>query len=81
MDDLHLSDTLFRYFSDVFLCCDEDKSGKVSVTKAIELLKSGGVPEDVILQVMFDFYSNKHIYLITIKFEFSDIRYLLEPLL
>lgn len=55
MDDLYLSDTLLRYFSDVFLCCDEDKSGKASVTKTIELLKSGGVPEDVILQVIYYF--------------------------
>lgn len=58
MDDLYLSDTLQRYFSDVFLCCDEDKSGKASVTKTIELLKSGGVPEDVILQVILLLYRN-----------------------
>lgn len=52
MDDLHLSDTLLRYFSDVFLCCDEDKSGKASVTKTIELIKSGGVPDDIVAQVI-----------------------------
>lgn len=61
MDDLQLSDTLLRYFSDVFLCCDEDKSGKASVTKTVELIKSGGVPEDVILQVVQ--LLDEHIYI------------------
>ncbi|KAJ8946784.1 hypothetical protein NQ314_008767 [Rhamnusium bicolor] len=53
MDELHLSDTLQRYFSDVFLCCDEEKSGKATLTKTIELIKSGNVPEDVISQQFF----------------------------
>ncbi|XP_023023011.2 RALBP1 associated Eps domain containing [Leptinotarsa decemlineata] len=51
MEDLHLSDTLQRYFSDVFLCCDEEKSGKATVSKTIELIESGTVPEDVISQI------------------------------
>lgn len=51
MEDLQLSDTLQRYFSDVFLCCDEDSSGKASLAKTIELIQSGSVPEDVISQV------------------------------
>lgn len=51
MDELQLSETLQRYFSDVFLCCDEEKSGKTSVNKTVELIKSGNVPEDIITQV------------------------------
>ncbi|XP_072394316.1 ralBP1-associated Eps domain-containing protein 2 [Diabrotica undecimpunctata] len=51
MDDLQLSDTLQRYFSDVFLCCDEDNSGKASLAKTVELIQSGSVPEDVISQI------------------------------
>lgn len=51
MDELYLSDTLQRYFSDVFLCCDEEKSGKATLVKTVELIKSGNVPEDVISQV------------------------------
>lgn len=51
MDELQLSETLQRYFSDVFLCCDEEKSGKTSVDKTVELIKSGNVPEDIITQV------------------------------
>ncbi|XP_060522539.1 ralBP1-associated Eps domain-containing protein 2 [Cylas formicarius] len=51
MDDLNLSDTLQRYFSDVFLCCDEEKSGKSPLNKTLELIKSGNVPEDVVSQI------------------------------
>lgn len=51
MEELQLSDALQRYFSDIFLCCDEENSGKASVTKALELIKSGNVPEDIIAQV------------------------------
>lgn len=51
MDELHLSDTLQRYFSDVFLCCDEENAGKASLNKTIEVIKSGNVPDDIISQV------------------------------
>ncbi|EFA07928.1 ralBP1-associated Eps domain-containing protein 1 [Tribolium castaneum] len=51
MEELQLSETLQRYFSDVFLCCDEEKSGSASLTKTVELIKSGNVPEDIISQI------------------------------
>lgn len=51
MDELHLSDTFQRYFSDIFLCCDEDKSGKATLHRATEVFKSGNIPDDVIVQV------------------------------
>lgn len=51
MEELQLSDALQRYFSDIFLCCDEENTGKASVSKALELIKSGNVPEDVVSQV------------------------------
>nr|CAI5852996.1 unnamed protein product [Callosobruchus analis] len=51
MDDLQLSDALQRYFSDIFLCCDDDKTGKASLTKTVELIKSASVPEDIIKQI------------------------------
>ncbi|RZC27684.1 ralBP1-associated Eps domain-containing protein 1 [Asbolus verrucosus] len=51
MEDLQLSETLQRYFSDIFLCCDEEKCGNASLTKTVELIKSGNVPEDVISQI------------------------------
>lgn len=51
MEELHLSETLQRYFSDFFVCCDEENSGKVQLTKALELIKSGNVPDEVINQI------------------------------
>ncbi|XP_049826358.1 ralBP1-associated Eps domain-containing protein 1 isoform X2 [Aethina tumida] len=51
MDELHLSDTFQRYFSDVFCVCDEDFSGKASQHKTIELIKSGNVPDEIIAQI------------------------------
>ncbi|KAJ8984340.1 hypothetical protein NQ317_012560 [Molorchus minor] len=51
MEELHLSDTLQRYFSDVFLCCDEEKSGKATISKTVDLIKSGNIPDDVISQI------------------------------
>lgn len=53
MDELHLSETFQRYFSDIFLCCDEDKSGKANLQRATEVFKSGNIPEDVIAQVNY----------------------------
>ncbi|XP_066139692.1 ralBP1-associated Eps domain-containing protein 1 isoform X2 [Euwallacea fornicatus] len=51
MDELHLSETFQRYFSDIFLCCDEDKSGKARLHRAAEVFKSGNIPEEVINQI------------------------------
>lgn len=51
MDELQLSETEQRYFSDLFVCCDNDNTGKVSVNNAVELFRSGNVPLDVLNQV------------------------------
>lgn len=51
MDELQLSETEQRYFSDLFVCCDNENTGKVPVKKAIELFRSGNVPNDVLNQV------------------------------
>ncbi|KAL1498185.1 hypothetical protein ABEB36_009022 [Hypothenemus hampei] len=51
MDELHLSDALHRYFCDIFLCCDEDKSGKASLHRTKDLIKSANIPEDVTAQI------------------------------
>lgn len=48
---LNLTSTETRYFSDLFLCCDEDKAGKVALLKATELFRSSKVPNDVLKQV------------------------------
>lgn len=51
MDELQLSETEQRYFSDLFVCCDNENTGKVPVNKAIELFRSGNVPNDVLNQI------------------------------
>ncbi|KAF5274187.1 hypothetical protein FQA39_LY18732 [Lamprigera yunnana] len=51
MEELKLTGTLQRYFSDFFVCCDEDNTGKVSIGKTLELIKSSNIPQDVITQI------------------------------
>ncbi|XP_017779166.1 PREDICTED: ralBP1-associated Eps domain-containing protein 1 [Nicrophorus vespilloides] len=48
MEELHLSEALQRYFCDLFVCCDDEKSGKVNVNKLLDIIKSGCIPEEVI---------------------------------
>lgn len=52
MDELQLTETEQRYFSDLFVCCDTECSGKVSVNNAFELFRSGNVPTDTLNQVL-----------------------------
>lgn len=51
MDELQLSETEQRYFSDLFVCCDVENTGKVAQNKAFELFRSGNVTTDVLNQV------------------------------
>lgn len=51
MDDLKLTDTEHRYFSDLLLCCDNENTGKVTFYKANELFQSSNVPLDVLNKV------------------------------
>ena len=51
MDHVQLSDALQRYFSDLFTCCDEEKSGKVQAKRATDLIKSANLSDEEISQV------------------------------
>lgn len=51
MDELQLTETEQRYFSDLFVCCDTDNTGKITVNNALELFRTGNVPTDVLNQV------------------------------
>lgn len=51
MDELQLTETEQRYFSDLFVCCDTDNTGKVSVNNAFELFRSGNISSDTLNQV------------------------------
>ncbi|XP_026495610.1 ralBP1-associated Eps domain-containing protein 1 [Vanessa tameamea] len=52
MEDLNLTETEMRYFSDLFLCCDEESNGKIPILKATELFRSSNVPNDILRQIM-----------------------------
>uniref|UniRef100_A0A0K8USL5 RalBP1-associated Eps domain-containing protein 1 n=1 Tax=Bactrocera latifrons TaxID=174628 RepID=A0A0K8USL5_BACLA len=49
--EVHLSETESRYFSDLFLCCDVEKVGKISILKAMELYRSANLQNDKILEI------------------------------
>ncbi|XP_065339108.1 ralBP1-associated Eps domain-containing protein 1 isoform X3 [Cloeon dipterum] len=51
MEGIQLSDTEQRYFGDLFICCEADNSGKVTVQKASELFRTASLPLDVLKQV------------------------------
>ncbi|XP_050318979.1 ralBP1-associated Eps domain-containing protein 1 isoform X1 [Bactrocera neohumeralis] len=49
--EVHLNETESRYFSDLFLCCDVEKVGKISILKAKELYRSANLQNDKILEI------------------------------
>lgn len=51
MDELQITETEQRYFSDLFVCCDNDNTGLAPVNKAVELFRSGNIPNDVLTQI------------------------------
>lgn len=51
MEELKLTDAMQRYFSDFFVVCDENSSGKVPVKKVLELIRSGNVNQETVNQV------------------------------
>lgn len=53
MDEITINDTESRYFSDLFLCCDVEKTGKVPLLKATEMFRSANLPNDVLRQVIY----------------------------
>lgn len=51
MEEVSISETESRYFGDLFVCCDSEKTGKVPVLKATEMFRSANLSNDVIRQV------------------------------
>ncbi|XP_059616752.1 ralBP1-associated Eps domain-containing protein 2 [Phlebotomus argentipes] len=48
----NISETESRYFADIFLCCDVEKTGKVPILKATELFRSANLSNDIIRQIL-----------------------------
>lgn len=51
MEEVTLSETESRYFGDLFLCCDVEKTGKIPMLKAMELYRSANLSNDVLREV------------------------------
>lgn len=51
MEEVSLTETETRYYGDLFLCCDEEKTGKIPMLKASELFRSADLSNDRILEV------------------------------
>lgn len=51
MEEVTITDTESRYFGDLFLCCDVEKTGKVPILKATEMFRSANMSNDVLRQV------------------------------
>ncbi|XP_054742229.1 ralBP1-associated Eps domain-containing protein 1 isoform X1 [Anastrepha obliqua] len=50
--EVYLNETESRYFSDLFLCCDVEKVGKIPMLKAMELYRSANIQNDIIKEVI-----------------------------
>ncbi|XP_055850840.1 ralBP1-associated Eps domain-containing protein 1 isoform X2 [Episyrphus balteatus] len=51
MEAVALTETESRYFGDLFLCCDIEKTGKIPMLKATELYRSANLSNDVIREI------------------------------
>ncbi|XP_075151899.1 RALBP1 associated Eps domain containing isoform X2 [Haematobia irritans] len=51
MEEVSLTETESRYYGDLFLCCDEEKTGKIPMLKASELFRSANLSNDKILEI------------------------------
>ena len=53
MEEVPLTETETRYYGDLFLCCDEEKTGKIPMLKATELFRSANLSNEKILEVSY----------------------------
>lgn len=51
MEEVSLTETETRYYGDLFLCCDEEKTGKIPMLKASELYRSANLSNEKIFEV------------------------------
>uniref|UniRef100_A0A1B0G666 RalBP1-associated Eps domain-containing protein 2 n=1 Tax=Glossina morsitans morsitans TaxID=37546 RepID=A0A1B0G666_GLOMM len=51
MEEVSLTETETRYYGDLFLCCDEEKTGKIPMLKATELYRSANLSNDKIFEI------------------------------
>lgn len=54
MEEVNITELESRYYMDLFLCCDIEKTGKVPVLKATEMFRSAEISNDILRHVSFD---------------------------
>lgn len=57
MEEVNITEPESRYFSDLFACCDTEKTGKISPLKATEMFRSSDIPDDVLENVCVNHHS------------------------
>lgn len=53
MEEVNITELESRYFSDLFACCDIEKTGKVPILKATEMFRSSNISDDILKNVRF----------------------------
>lgn len=56
MEEVNITELESRYFSDLFSCCDTEKTGKIHPLKATEMFRSSDIPNDVLENVRSKLY-------------------------
>lgn len=51
MEEVNITELESRFFSDLFACCDIEKTGKVPILKATEMFRSSNIPDDILKNV------------------------------
>ncbi|XP_073824970.1 RALBP1 associated Eps domain containing isoform X2 [Musca autumnalis] len=52
MEEVSLTETESRYYGDLFLCCDEEKTGKIPMLRCSELFRSANLSSEKILEII-----------------------------
>lgn len=53
MEEVNITELETRYYTDLFSCCDIEKTGKVPILKATEMFRSADIPNDVLRHVKY----------------------------
>lgn len=72
MEEVNITELESRYFSDLFACCDIEKTGKVPVLKATEMFRSSNISDDILKNVCSLFVHQRALVLGCLLMNFCD---------
>lgn len=64
MEEVNITEVEARYFMDLFLCCDIEKTGKVPILKATEMFRSANISNDVVKHVCDFYFVQSHYHIV-----------------